>query len=158
MSNLYFAYGSNMSLAQMRSRCPGSVKVGIGVLPGHRVVFPRHSPVRNCGVAGIVPAAEDVWGVIYRLGGIDLASLDKREGYDPSLPDAANRYVRREFSIHVDGEPTAILQCHVYAAIPQPGVHGPSAEYLSTILTGAAENGLPDGYVKKLKELSYLNI
>ena len=87
-------------------------------------------------MAGIAPdSGEDVWGVIYRLDGIDLASLDKREGYDPALPDGANRYLRREISIQVEADPTAILQCHVYAAMPQDGVHRPSADYVATILS-----------------------
>lgn len=35
---LYFAYGSNMNLAQMRRRCPGAHFCGRGVLHDYRLV------------------------------------------------------------------------------------------------------------------------
>lgn len=65
---LYFAYGSNMWREQMRERCPDHECLGVAVLKDHALCFPRSSPIRLCGVAGIAasPGAE-VWGVVYRL-------------------------------------------------------------------------------------------
>ena len=71
---LYFAYGSNMWRKQMTERCPDHECLGIAVLKDHALCFPRSSPIRLCGVAGIAesPGAE-VWGVV-RGGSVSLNS------------------------------------------------------------------------------------
>ena len=56
----YFAYGSNMSRRQMTERCPDHECLGIAVLKDHALCFPRTSPVRNCGVAGLAEAQESL--------------------------------------------------------------------------------------------------
>ena len=146
---LYFAYGSNMWRRQMAERCPDHGLIGTALLPDHALCFPRSSPVRNCGVAGIVakPGAE-VWGVVYRLCDRDLAALDRREGFDPAKPFHVNRYNRILIRVLRDG---AELECLTYLAREEPGRHVPSVGYMQAIIEGALENGLPDGYVAALR-------
>jgi gamma-glutamylcyclotransferase len=148
---LYFAYGSNMWREQMRQRCPEHELIGAAVLKDHALCFPRFSTIRQCGVAGIVeqPGAE-VWGVLYRLNTRDLATLDKREGYDPASPPHLNRYDRRTIRVLRNGD---TLDCLTYIARPEPGTHIPSVEYMSAIITGAEEHGLPAEYVAALKKI-----
>ena len=149
---LYFAYGSNMSRAQMRERCPGHECLGTAVLPGYTLCFPRSSPVRLCGVAGIEEReGAEVWGVVYRLTDRDLATLDKREGYDPGKPYHVNRYNRQTIRVLMNG---SAVECITYMARAEPGRHVPSADYLAAIITGAEENGLPAEYVGRLKAIS----
>jgi gamma-glutamylcyclotransferase len=151
---LYFAYGSNMSRKQMHERCPAHEHLGIAVLPDHALCFPRTSPVRNCGVAGLIEkAGAEVWGVVYRLNDADLATLDKREGYDPTKSPHVNRYTRQPVRVLMNGAP---LECITYFARTEPGEHIPSADYLSTIIAGAVENGLPASYVATLKAFTTL--
>ena len=108
----------------------------------------------NCGVAGIRPQqGSDVWGVVYRLNDADLATLDRREGYDPGKPPHVNRYNRQTVTVLKDGAP---LECLTYFAREEPGRHVPSTEYLEAILTGAEENGLPADYVFTLKAITTL--
>ena len=149
---LYFAYGSNMSRRQMRARCPDHECLGKAVLKGHALCFPRSSPIRNCGVAGLAeqPGGE-VWGVVYRLHDQDLAALDRREGYDPAKPVDVNRYNRQTVRVLMDGRE---VDCLTYFARHEPGEHVPSAEYLATIIEGAVENGLPAEYVSGLKAVA----
>jgi gamma-glutamylcyclotransferase len=151
---LYFAYGSNMSRKQMLLRCPEHECLGIAVLPDHALCFPRFSQIRNCGVAGIIesPGAE-VWGVVYRLNALDFAALDKREGYDPAKSPQVNRYNRQPVRVLMNG---TALDCVTYFARAEPGQHIPSVEYLSTIIAGAEENGLPVSYVATLKGITSL--
>lgn len=154
MSFLYFAYGSNMSLAQMRERCPAHERVGIAKLSGYALCFPRSSPIRLCGVAGIEErGSSEVWGVVYRLNAIDLATLDKREGYDAAAAFQINRYNRREVTVLLEGDPSRPAACLVYLARSEPGVHVPSSAYLGTMVEGAAENGLPAGYIETLRAI-----
>ena len=151
---LYFAYGSNMSRAQMRERCPDHEYLGAAVLKDHALCFPRHSTFRNCGVAGLAetPGA-DVWGVVNHLHDEDLAALDKREGYDPAKPYHVNRYNRRTIRVLMDGRN---LECLTYFARHELGEHVPSADYLATMIAGAEENGLPDAYVSALRLITTL--
>lgn len=146
---LYFAYGSNMSRQQMRERCPDHECLGKAVLKDYALCFPRHSPIRNCGVAGLAatPGAE-VWGVVYRLHEADLAALDRREGYDPAKPFHVNRYNRQTVRVLMD---VRSVECLTYFARPEPGTHVPGAGYLATIIEGAVENGLPPDYVAGLR-------
>jgi gamma-glutamylcyclotransferase len=149
---LYFAYGSNMSRRQMTERCPDHECLGIAVLKNHALCFPRHSPVRHCGVAGLAetPGAE-VWGVVYRLHDGDLAALDRREGYDPAKPFHENRYNRQTIRVLMDGCP---VECLTYFARPEAGEHIPNAAYLGTMIEGAQENGLPETYINALRVIT----
>jgi len=151
---LYFAYGSNMWREQMCQRCPEHELIGAAVLKDHALCFPRFSTIRQCGVAGIVemPGAE-VWGVLYRLNARDLATLDKREGYDALRPPHLNRYDRQSIRVLRNGD---ALDCLTYIARPEPGQHIPSVEYMSAIITGAEEHGLPAEYVASLRMITPL--
>src|SRR5258707_8084071 len=58
---LHFAYGSNMSAALMRRRCPGARLEGRACLPGYRFVIMRS------GYASVVPAPGSiVHGLLWR--------------------------------------------------------------------------------------------
>ena len=141
---LYFAYGSNMDPAQMRQRCPGSEAIGIGVLRGYALCFPRRSYTRGCGVASIEPAAEqEVWGVVYRLAAADLASLDSFEGYRADGPVHENRYNRVAITVEVDAVPTDV---ETYIAISQENPPPPNEAYLAQLRAGATHHRLPDEY------------
>jgi gamma-glutamylcyclotransferase len=156
LTSLYFAYGSNMSLAQMRERCPSSVRVGIGRLDGYRLVFPRFSTKRKCGAASVEPSPGDqVWGVIYNMHADDLIALDGHEGCLPEREPHLNNYNRKLVEIARDD--SVIVPCITYIATPQHGSYQPSLHYHGLIVTGARENGLPDWYVQRLKEIELLS-
>ena len=57
MSHLYFAYGSNMWQAQMRTRCPQSLLLGPATLHGYRWI------INTRGYANIVADAQAPRGV-----------------------------------------------------------------------------------------------
>ncbi|KAK3374361.1 hypothetical protein B0T24DRAFT_626236 [Lasiosphaeria ovina] len=74
-TRLYFAYGSNLSLAQMAARCPQSTFRGRAVLPDFQW------QINQRGVANIVPrAGSSVHGLVYELGAGDEKRLDRNEG------------------------------------------------------------------------------
>ncbi|MGA7268466.1 MAG: gamma-glutamylcyclotransferase family protein [Aestuariivirga sp.] len=147
----YFAYGSNMSLAQMRARCPESVAIGTGWLSDHALVFPRYSTRRQSGAASIAPQpGATVWGVIYSTTETDLARLDVFEGFRADRLAAENNYNRAMVSV---ARPDMdALACVTYIARPEAEHVPPSPDYLQTILTGAIENALPEAYVQALRQ------
>ena len=72
---LYFAYGSNMSLTQMASRCPSSTFEGKGRLRGYRW------QINERGVGNIVESSDDyVEGVVYKIDQDNRRQLDRNEG------------------------------------------------------------------------------
>jgi hypothetical protein len=73
---LYFAYGSNLWLEQMATRCPSSYFIGRAVLPDYKW------QINQRGVANVVPCAgRSVHGLVYELGSADdERRLDRSEG------------------------------------------------------------------------------
>ncbi|KAG7293842.1 hypothetical protein NEMBOFW57_003902 [Staphylotrichum longicolle] len=72
---LYFAYGSNLSLAQMAKRCPASYYIGRAVLPDYRW------QINQRGYANVVAApGSSVHGLVFELLDDDEARLDRNEG------------------------------------------------------------------------------
>ena len=72
----YIAYGSNMSLVQMKYRCPNARFIGKGYLPKYRLEFYLH--------ATIEPAPRMRKGVpvaVFEIDEADEKLLDRYEGY-----------------------------------------------------------------------------
>jgi len=86
-NKLYFGYGSNLWLDQMRQRCPSSHFIGIGRLGGFKWI------INARGYANVVEAskADEVWGLVYFLTPVDEEGLDLNEG----VPDAYTKEVHR---------------------------------------------------------------
>ena len=134
---LYFAYGSNMSAAQMRRRCPGARAIGAGVLHGWRFT------INARGTATIVARPDAaVHGVIWRVTAQNLARLDVFEGV------ARRRYVRRMVPVvRYDG---GIVQALTYVGI-HPGRGRAVRAYLAgTIIPAARAFELPEAYLAEL--------
>jgi gamma-glutamylcyclotransferase len=73
--SLYFAYGSNLQLAQMRKRCPESRYLGVAYLRGYKF------QINQRGYANVVPSQDDVVaGLCYLLSAEDERRLDVNEG------------------------------------------------------------------------------
>lgn len=87
---LYFAFGSNMDLAQMRSRIGEFENLGEAWLVNWTLVFSGHSITRGGPVANVIPArGEAVLGVLYKIPAHAVAEMDRYEGY----PQAYDRKV-----------------------------------------------------------------
>ena len=44
----YFAYGSNLNLEQMKTRCENAIKVGKGILPDYELEFRVYLTFSKC--------------------------------------------------------------------------------------------------------------
>jgi gamma-glutamylcyclotransferase len=150
---LYFAYGSNLSTAQMRERAPGHRVVGLAALRDHRVEFPRYSPRWAGGVLSVKPHRGDtVWGIVYDVTEPDLASLDQHEGFRAD-GDQHNVYDRPIVTVELtrpdDGSVPRRLRVWMYVARPS-NPSPPSRRYLERVVGGAREHALPEDYVARL--------
>jgi len=79
--SLVFAYGSNLSRAQMLSRCPSARAVAKAVLPDFTLAFAGYSLRWRGPVATFVRRPKGkLHGLVYRIDPIDLFRLDCFEG------------------------------------------------------------------------------
>jgi gamma-glutamylcyclotransferase (GGCT)/AIG2-like uncharacterized protein YtfP len=132
---LHFAYGSNMSRALMRARCPRAEAIGTATLSGWRfLIIPE-------GFGSIAPRPGGrVHGVLWRLSARDVAAVNAYESIDSGL------YLRRRLPVRCGATQAMAL---VYVArrqgegLPRPG-------YIPLVLEAAHEWQLPDAYICSL--------
>jgi gamma-glutamylcyclotransferase (GGCT)/AIG2-like uncharacterized protein YtfP len=123
----YFAYGSNLSAEQMRTRCPSARREAKAWLRGHRLVFGGFSHGWQGGVAHVVRDPKSaVPGLVYSLSTEDLATLDRYEGF-PHAYDRVQRIVA------VRGG--ARVRAHVYllADVDELELARPGVSYLCVL-------------------------
>jgi gamma-glutamylcyclotransferase len=142
-----FVYGANMNLCQIEVRCGGRpTVVGVAQLPGHKLAFYGYSK-RWDGALETVdrdPAAV-VWGVVYEMPFGDAEKLDT---WQDARLDGAGAYFHFPAEVVMAGGETLSVVLYKKDQAEEPAK--PSSEYLSFILQGAMEHGLPADYVARL--------
>ncbi len=129
---LYFAYGANMDVAAMATRCPRSKPLGLARLPRHRFI------VTSDGYASVIrdPRAE-VHGVLWDCALGDIRTLDAFENI------AGGLYVKISQPVIVPGGAKRAL---VY--VGRSGTVGkPKPGYLEELIASAKEWALPEAYI-----------
>lgn len=141
----YFAYGSNLSSARISARAPSARFDSTAVLAGFRLSFNKDG-ADGSGKCNIVPGDERdaVHGVVWRIGVSDKTVLDAVEG--PKYY-AWWRLLRAG---------RTVVPAFTYVA--RPGATRerlkPYDWYLSFVIEGAREHGLPPDYVDRLHAVS----
>lgn len=133
---LHFAYGSNMSIALMRRRCPGAQLEGCARLLGYRFI------VMRSGYASVVPApGSSVHGLLWRLTPRDVAALNAYENLDGGLYRAVT------LAVMSHRRPCVAL---VYIGRDcEPG--RPRPGYLEIVTQAARDAGFPPRYLRHLE-------
>ena len=129
---LYFAYGANMDVAAMATRCPNSKPLGLARLPRHRFI------VTVDGYASVIrDPRESVHGVLWDCALGDIRSLDKFEEIASGLYAKISQPV-----IVPGGAKRALVYIGRSAEIgrPKPG-------YLEDIISAAKHWALPEAYI-----------
>jgi cation transport regulator ChaC len=136
---LHFAYGSNMSRAHMRARCPGASALGTATLAGWRFV------INPDGYGSVAPQSGGVvHGVLWRLTPRDLAAVNAYENV------AGGLYVRRTMPVQHEGRREPAL---VYIA-KRSGEGTPRPGYIDVVVDAARDWGLPEAYIRGLMRWS----
>lgn len=124
---LYFAYGSNLNVEQMRWRCPTAKLVGPATLMGERLVFRGVADVETGRPTDHVP------GALWSIDEAALEALDRYEGfprlYDRETVTVLDREGRRHRAI-------------VYRMTRQDHETLPHSSYLDTIIRGYRDVGI----------------
>lgn len=126
---LYAAYGSNLHLEQMAQRCPSASPVGIGFLPGYRLLF-RGKP----GTAFLTVEAMDgrhVPILLWEVFPDDVKALDLYEDW-PLV------YHRETMLIMTERGP---VEAMIYVMNEDFGYGSPTEEYMEICKAGYRCNG-----------------
>lgn len=137
---LYFAYGSNLALAQFKRRCPNAKRFGKLTIPDYRLVFR--------GVADIEPYRGcSVQGAVYKISPRCEEALDRYEGF-PHL------YRKSFLTVSVrlaEGEERQVLPLMFYQ-MNNDRIGTPASGYAGTIAQGYKDWGLdPQGLVEAIE-------
>jgi len=143
----YFAYGSNLSRAQMEDRTGPIREERRARLDGYRLAFNKRGS-DSTAKANIEPSpGKTVWGIVYRCSPDALCDLDTYEGV------AGGHYVRQAIRVRLDGGGELEAVTYVAGKAFIDNSLTPSPDYLRTILEGAREHDLPDDYIRSVASL-----
>jgi gamma-glutamylcyclotransferase (GGCT)/AIG2-like uncharacterized protein YtfP len=136
-SKLYIAYGSNLNISQMESRCPGAALRGTGAVKGFELSFRgtpgnAHATITESGDAE-VPVA--VWEITSE----DERRLDRYEGFP-------NYYFKKHLNVNMDNGDEITAMAYIMDASMQYGA--PSAEYAYSVREGYNECRLDHKYLE----------
>ncbi len=141
----YFAYGSNMNRAQMRSRAGQIFEEQPARLENYELLFNKKAR-GGYASANIHPApGKTVHGVLYKIAETSFRNLDRFES-------APEHYRRIEVNV-TDGAGKKIAAQIYIATRVEKGLR-PAPHYLQTILDGAGEHGLPAEYIGEIKAVA----
>lgn len=138
LTQYYFAYGSNMYEPRVNARMPRAVVVGKATLHGYRVAERLYADIdRSRG--------RIVEGVLYRVSGLDLDTLDRYEG-------APRIYRRIPVKVYQGG---SSVKCWTYqltdaARAARDGQPYPEP-YRAICSSGAMAHGVKNAFLKEAK-------
>ena len=141
-NKLYIAYGSNMNLAQMATRCPTAAVIGASELNGYRLLFRGG---HGNAVATVEPyEGESVPVVVWEIAPADEAALDRYEGF-PFL------YRKETVKVKLNGRMRNVM-VYIMNTEDEYGYRPlgqPSAYYYTTILDGYKSAGFDVDILRK---------
>jgi gamma-glutamylcyclotransferase len=149
VSNLYFAYGSNMSRARLQARIPTAQSIGAAWMDGWRLACNKRG-VDGTGKANLVSAVGfQAWGVLYRLDDDHWETLDTFEpGYVRSMVKV-NAYKGQQ-SVDLSKRESA----QIYLATNVGSEIAPADWYREHLLIGAREHDLPEEIIRQIETLA----
>lgn len=151
---LYFAYGSNMDGSTLRGRRGIEwSRAAPALARGWRLVLDKPSLLGNGeAMASIVrDRGSHVWGVLFDISAADFEHLELTEGV------RIDHYRRVEVVV----EPSATWGAPPRGGVPaftlasdtrDPGLR-PTTRYKRLLLAGAAEHGLPEEWIERLRAI-----
>lgn len=126
-SNLYLAYGSNLSIKQMAYRCPDATIVGTAVIENYRIMYKGS---KTGAYATIEPEeGQRVPVLVWEISERDEKSLDRYEGY-PTF------YYKKNLQVEVKalaGKPLGTHTAMVYI-MDERRQHGMPTVYYESVL------------------------
>lgn len=136
----YFAYGSNLNLEQMKTRCKNAIKVGKGILPDYELEFRVYLTFSKC-IGKTIPVG------IYQVDESDEKRLDRYKGY-PAL-------YRKENVKVIYGD--TVIEGFIYVMNNVRKKETPNDRYFLTCKEGYKDFGFDESLLDEAYERSKVN-
>jgi len=146
----YFAYGSNMQTATFRGRRGIEFSRAVAArAAGWRLALdkPPLLPIGESFANIVADPSGTVLGVLYEVGDDDLVHIDLTEGVQ------IGNYRRIEIAVAPLAHPGEEWRAQTLVSDQRDATLRPSRRYLSCLISGAEEHGLPGDYVDWLRRL-----
>lgn len=144
MGKLYIAYGSNLNLEQMASRCPSARIYAKGILNNWELVY-RGSRTNSHATIIRKPGAS-IPVLVWDIQPADEYRLDIYEGYP--------RYYFKKNIMVTIGDAKRKAMVYIMNEKQLPG--RPSAQYVKTILRGYIDNDMDIGILQRSLEMNLI--
>ena len=143
---LYFAYGSNMSVARLEDRVSSVKVITKARLSNHQLKFHKRSPDGSgkCNAKHVGNASDIIYGVVFEMSVSQKQLLDEYEGL-------GNGYDQKDISVIASNEKTLIAT--YYYATEIDNSLKPYEWYKQHVLQGAYEHGLPPDYIASIESI-----
>jgi gamma-glutamylcyclotransferase len=140
----YFAYGSNMSLARLRGRVPGAIRLGVFFLDEHDLRFHKTGKDGSgkCDAFHTRNTSHSVIGALFEIDRNEKKVLDKVEGLGYG-------YEEKSVRVH-DGNGDSHVAV-TYCAIRMNPALRPYSWYLNHVVVGAQETKVPPEYLDRIR-------
>lgn len=140
----YFAYGSNMSLARLRSRVPSARKVGSCRLNRHVLRFHKRSNdgSAKCDAYATGNDSDYLLGILFDINESEKPGLDCAEGLGKGYGEKEVAVVGQDGEVHI---------ALTYYATRIDASLAPYRWYKAHVLTGARNAGLPAAYIQQIE-------
>lgn len=142
MGKLYIAYGSNLNLAQMVSRCPSAIVYAKGVLNNWQLVY--RGSISNSHATIIRKQGSTVPVLVWLIQPRDEYRLDIYEGYP-------HYYFKKNIMVDIDGRKEKAM---VYIMNERQLPGKPSAMYVEIIRQGYIDNDMDISIFEKSLEIN----
>ena len=142
MSNLYFAYGSNMSATRLAERLGEARPLGRAQLAHFELAWnkPGADGSGKANVCAQVGSA--TWGVLFALEEREWPRLD---GFEPG-------YARESPVVRDDAGRERSAQ--LYRWRRDTPNRPPTPEYLALVVAGAREHGIPEAQISRIESIA----
>lgn len=147
MKRLNIAYGSNLNLQQMDSRCPTAKVYGKGMLKDYRLLF-KGTP--GNAYATIEPfKGGEVPVLVWELQPKDEQALDFYEGF-PSF------YYKKDLKVELESRETVTAMVYIMTDKIKDRIHInlPSQSYLKTVEAGYIAAGFDKVFIEEALKIS----
>ncbi len=144
MTDLYFAYGSNLNFEDLQNYCrknnfpfPFEEKISNGYLPDHELIFNYYSETREGGALNIRPeTGQVVPGVLFKISKKNWKVLDHKEG-------APKRYERKKVTVLTeDGKQIEAVTYSVAKEMEKQSFVNPAPGYTEVVKAGNNKYGI----------------
>lgn len=133
MTKLYFAYGSNLNVAQMKRRCPRAIPLRRWKLGNARLLF---RGVADC----VLDEGSACYGGMWLITPECERALDAYEGFRRDEPECG---MYRKIHMPLPGPMHDGHTALMYYAMNSEGIMPPSGGYLDSIIQGYRDFKLP---------------